>query len=437
MQSAPEKFTIRERRSQVNKAEMAAARYSTDVLQETYEPMEREMERRSGNFGEFWLFMSDFNDCLHAWRMDLSERDPNRYELFMFARAYKEKFVEKVKEEIKRFKNVKVNFGLLVKFSEETKEEARTREMKHYFGGGKEKPTFIFNKHNEDKIGEAFDGFIEAAKGEIEHWSEIGSEWQFEYAEIAYVTVARYEPIKGGTYLPTPPKLASKKAIINVKNRDNECLKWALRAALFPPKNGKDPQRPSKYPVKDGINYEGIDFPTPVKQIDKLEKQNRDLAINVFGVEEGRVIVHRISERKVGNDVKEVNLMLIESGMNQHYCCVKRVSALLFESAKNNKIFYCMMCLTRFTRANTLEEHKKHCKGMSKRPIRIEMPEEGKNILNFKNHIKQMKMPFVIYADFESLIIPIKGCERGPEEKQKTKQRGPIGTWLAAIHTLL
>jgi len=182
--------------------------------------------------------------------------------------------------------------------------------------------------------------------------------------EVAYVNVARYEPIKGGTYLPTPAKLASKKAIINVKNNDNECLKWALRAALFSPKDGKNAQRPSKYPVKDGINYKGIDFPTPVKQIDKLEKQNRNLAINVFGWEDGRVIVHRISERKVENAaVKEVNLMLIESGMNQHYCCVKRVSALLRDKEFYHKNFYCMMCLTRFTRAHTLEEHKKYCKG--------------------------------------------------------------------------
>jgi len=98
-------------------------------------------------------------------------------------------------------------------------------------------------------------------------------------------------------------------------------------------------QRPSKYPVKDGINYEGIDFPTPLKQIDKLEKQNTNLAINVFGWGEGRVIVHRISERKLENDVKEVNLMLIESGMNQHYCCVKRVSALLRDKVLNHKTF--------------------------------------------------------------------------------------------------
>ena len=97
--------------------------------------------------------------------------------------------------------------------------------------------------------------------------------------------------------MPLPAKLAKKKAKVNAKNRDNECLKYALRAALFPPKNRKDSQGPSKYPVNDGANYVGIDFPTPVKQMDKLEAQNPKLAINVFGWENDCVIVHHISKR--------------------------------------------------------------------------------------------------------------------------------------------
>jgi len=52
------------------------------------------------------------------------------------------------------------------------------------------------------------------------------------------------------------------------------------------------------------------------------------------------------------------------------------------------------------------------------RPTRIEMPEEGKNTLPFQNHKKQMKMPYVIYADFEALVRKIPGCERGPENNQ-------------------
>ena len=36
------------------------------------------------------------------------------------------------------------------------------------------------------------------------------------------------------------------------------------------------------------------------------------------------------------------------------------------------------------------------------------MPEEGKNILKFQNHRKQMRVPYIIYADFEALNVPVK-----------------------------
>ena len=80
---------------------------------------------------------------------------------------------------------------------------------------------------------------------------------------------------------------------------ETECLKWPSKAALFSPHDGKNPQRPSKYPVNNVINNEGIDFLTPVKQIhvDKLEAQN-NLVINVFGWHNNCMIVHRISRKE-------------------------------------------------------------------------------------------------------------------------------------------
>ena len=284
-----------------------------------------------------------------------------------------------------------MSFGLQVQF--EIERNGETQEMKHYMYFKEDQP-HVFNSNNKGMIEQKYEEFMERIRGEIENWSLDGSGWEIERIETAYVNVARHQPLRGGTYLPLPANLAKKKAIINVKNRDNQCLKWALRAALFPAPNGKNPNRPSSYPINDSINYGGIDFPTPVKQIDKLEAQNRNLAINVFGWENNCVIVHRISRKEPV--VPRINLVLIESGLIQHYCFVKRVSALLFDKAINNKTFYCMMCLTRFTRAHLLEDHKKYCNGMDGRPTRIEMPEEGKNTLSFQNHHKQMKAPYVI-----------------------------------------
>ena len=134
-------------------------------------------------------------------------------------------------------------------------------------------------------------------------------------------------------------------------------MKWALRAALFPPQDDKNPQRPSKYPVNDGINYESINFSTPAKQIDKLQVQNRNLAINVFGWENDCVIVQKISRRD--EKVPRINLILIELGETQHYCYVKRVSALLFDKTKNHKTHFCMMCDWFYKSGLTREPYKK------------------------------------------------------------------------------
>ena len=401
---------------------MAAARYSSDVLQMFYGPIPEKninlpktlKPKYVVPYDRFLISQNNFQDWLRVWRMDVSKENPNNKDLFVFARETKEKFTDLVENEIQKLKSVKVSFGLQVEFSIER--DGGTQYMEHYF---RENEPHVFNRNDEDNIKKEFDSFVENIKGEIESWSERGSGWVLEKINIAYVNVATYKPLRVGTYLPLPDNLAKKKAIINVQNRDNECLKWAIRAALFPPKDGNHAERPSKYPVKDGINYEGIDFPTPVKQIDKLEAQNKNLAINVFGWENNRVIPHRISEKE--KSVPRINLMLIESGIIQHYCYVKRVSALLFNQTKNrNAKHYCMMCLTGFSRADLLENHKKYCSGVNGRPTRIEMPEEGKNTLYFKNYHKQMKVPYVIYADFEALVRKIPGCELGPESKKKS-----------------
>ena len=84
----------------------------------------------------------------------------------------------------------------------------------------------------------------------------------------------------------------------------------------------------------------------------------RNLPINVFGWENNCVIVHRLSKKQA--EVLRINLMLIESGEKQHYCYVKRISALLFDQSKNsNGKHHCMMCLTAFSRKDLLEDHKK------------------------------------------------------------------------------
>ena len=42
------------------------------------------------------------------------------------------------------------------------------------------------------------------------------------------------------------------------------------------------------------------------------------------------------------------------------------------------------------------------------------MPKKG-DILKFKNYYKGERVPFMIYADTESLVKPIESCEPNPQ----------------------
>lgn len=275
-------------------------------------------------------------------------------------------------------------------------------------------PTFYHSQiplTNQDEISlnDPFNVIIER----LESWLHNGSGWTIERIENLWLNIAMYQPLKGGSYIKTPPGLIGKSAIINVQNQDDHCLRWALRSALFPV--GKNAQRTSNYPTNDGLNFQDISAPTPISQIIKVEKKN-NLAINVFGWK-GCVIVHQLSKQPP--EIPRINIMLIEQeeedGLYVHYTWIKDLNRLLYDQTKHKeRKHFCERCLHGYTRADLLEQHKPDCRGNGERAIRIEMPKSEKSILKFENWHRQMKVPFVIYADFESIINKIEGPTLDP-----------------------
>ena len=61
-----------------------------------------------------------------------------------------------------------------------------------------------------------------------------GRTWKFRSVLSLYLHTVKYEPLGGSSYIPLQMFLASKKAIINLKNEDDECFKWAIIRALNP-----------------------------------------------------------------------------------------------------------------------------------------------------------------------------------------------------------
>ena len=51
----------------------------------------------------------------------------------------------------------------------------------------------------------------------------------------------------------------------------------------------------------------------------------------------------------------------------------------------------------------------------------VEMPDKDNNVLKYNPGEKSMKVPFIIYAEKESLLEKISTCHNNPNESSTTK----------------
>ena len=121
---------------------------------------------------------------------------------------------------------------------------------------------------------------------------------------------------RGNSYNALPEWLKSKKAVINPQNKDEECFKWAVIEALHHEDIKHHPERISLLrPYEKQYNWKGLKIPVSIKRIDKFEKNNPGIAVNVLFSNKKNQHIHkaRRSERNV-KCKKQVNLLMVVDG---------------------------------------------------------------------------------------------------------------------------
>ena len=186
-----------------------------------------------------------------------------------------------------------------------------------------------------------------------------------------------------------------------------------------------DHERPSKYKAHLGkLNFTGIEFPVSLKDIDNFEKNNPEIKVNVFRYEKS---VHKLRLNKA-DPQNAIDLLFITNEENQHYCWIKNFSRLVRAQVTKHKsaAYFCRRCLNKFASPEKLSEHIEICKENSAR--KIEVPKPGETI-TFKNFKKSMRVPFVIYADFEAITEKIESATPSPEKSytEKYQKHTPSG----------
>ena len=187
----------------------------------------------------------------------------------------------------------------------------------------------------------------------------------------------------------------------------------------------KDLQRVSNLrKFTDNYDWSELEFPVSIKDIGKFETRN-NILVNILAVEGRDIYIHRKGRRMMS---QEINLLMVsEDGIN-HYTVIKSLSRSLKSSNTKHKCkqHFCMNCLQGFPHESSRDQHQVYCE--DNEPVRVEMPKQGSTV-EFKDGQNQFKVPFIMYADFESILEPMDHGSSDPNQPytNEVNQHMPSG----------
>ena len=191
----------------------------------------------------------------------------------------------------------------------------------------------MMNVYNLSDIDEIVDEMINQMKEQIENPALLNSRFVFDEVLFTNVNFHQLNLTRGSSYLPLPDWLVKKKAIINPKNEDKECFKWAVIAASRWEEINNNPERISKLKrFEKDFDWSEIGFPVSIKDISKFEFRNQ-ISINLLAIEGKQIYICR----KGGNQERIINLMIISENNRKHYVTIKSLSRLLSSENTNHK----------------------------------------------------------------------------------------------------
>ena len=246
---------------------------------------------------------------------------------------------------------------------------------------------------------------------QVENLALRDSKFVFDGIMYTDISIHSLNLTRDSSYIPLPDWLAKKKAILNPKNLDEKCFKWSIIAALKWEEIDSNHQRVSKLRrYENEFDWSGMSYPVSTKDINRFETRNR-IGIKVLALNGKTPYICR----KGADYDRVVNLMITEEGEKNHYVVIKSPERLLskMNSKHNPKQHFCNNCLQGFKTQESRDNHYEYCR--SNESVRIEIPTRNPIVI-YSNGQHQFKVPFVMYADFESILEPIQGVSNDPNQ---------------------
>lgn len=127
----------------------------------------------------------------------------------------------------------------------------------------------------------------------------------------------------------------------------------------------------------------------------------------------------RVSTKKNVAKEDQINLLLLWNKNTAHFVYIRSLSALLrTQLARGGRSYhFCFYCLRNCSTETRLAKHSLRC-AANKRQYEC-FPEKGNengaDRCKFKNAELEVVAPYTIYADFETLCVPVEGPDQNPK----------------------
>ncbi|KAJ8930352.1 hypothetical protein NQ314_016849, partial [Rhamnusium bicolor] len=381
-----------------------------EIATEKFSSHQRSLSHKQNSSVEIepgvYLINSAFKRNISTYRIKYdSENDGTITDISLFFSKIKDRVINLIAMGVQE-NPLKINFELFASYVVSTKKEDDDEAcIKNEVKSFNSKYEIVTISRSLDEI---YSHFYNVLKTKSEEFEEQDSGWSLLTLLFLEINMLKYNPMRASSFIPLPPDIYCRKAIVNVKNFDLMCFKWAFLSALHPSLN--NPDRIANYePYSNELNFNDISFPMELKNIAKFEKNNEHISINVFGLEKSPVSSSKIKHNIIGplyhtkmRKVNHINLLYLEAetSNNGHFCWIKNMSRLV--GCQINK------------HESDLEEHLK--RGDCAKVCTI-LPKPGEHYLQFKDFHRSFPVPFTIYSDFEAILNPIENCEPNPEKK--------------------
>jgi hypothetical protein len=352
------------------------------------------------------LFSTKYRGILQAYRVEKMDRYIADYEAYID--RLQSVFVRLCTAVLNELRQARVQIVLDLIFKRKIGDEY---EYVNYY------PSTPFASISDpNHLDDLYDTFKQRFLDLIEAFEQNGSGWLFETVNDCNIKFARYRPLRGGSYIKTPPNMMGhfrNAGVINIKNEnDHECFRRAVLSALHPPKANY--ARPGYYDKLKGhgIDFSMLTYPVDLSQIKKFE------SVNGIGV-----YVHKLADNKksfypvypnnfklhYGKYSRIVDLIVLDDDSTYHYCSVNKIAALYrsqcVSSSSKRSIWFCRCCCSFQQSKQAHENHIAHCHQNESQ--QIVMPTTKKYDIPSQIVGRKRRCPVVIYADFESIMKPI------------------------------